>query len=322
MLAEVSNHPPSASSPASRSFLQILLRQPFKTVFPLVVSFVAAFVVVVMVGVSAHKLQLASKFSGFIPTADDPLPNAVPVMQPGVVIHVPHHDALNPSIGRDWVYLSWIKLKKVIAPDERVVLSAKYDPSSKLRTGYSLVLRGGVDGVRPIVYWQGEAGSGRWFTFAPMQLQSREWYLLAISFRKGTLGMHVSSAASPKGVLPLGGYEVGEDVLPVNNTELILGSFANGKFRGRLGPVGLITGNDVSKELPTFLKSVAKAPGAVPVAPEGAELVLWTDGKEDFGPHRLPVSITYPGGKEPPREGKDDRLGGRGLSPREKRALG
>jgi hypothetical protein len=108
----------------------------------------------------------------------------------------------------------------------------------------------------------------------------------------------------------------------LNSTELILGSFANGKFRGRLGPVGVITGNDVSKALPTFLKSVAKAPGSIPVAPEGAELVLWTDGKEDFGPHRLPVFITNPGGKDPSKEAKDDRVGGRDVSLREKGALG
>lgn len=307
MHVEVDDSLPHQSERLSRAPALLLPRTSLATILPLLLSFTLGFAVVLVVGVNAHKFQLARKFSVLLPAAEDPFPNAIPVMQPGVVLHVSHDDSLNPERERDWVYLSWIKLKKSISPDERVVVSAKYDPSTKLRVGYSLVLRGGVDGVRPVVYWQGETGVGKWYTFAPMQLQSREWYLLAISFRRGTLGMHLTSASSPKSLTPLGGYEVGEEVLPVNSTELIAGSFANGKFRGRLGPIGIVTGGDISKDLPSFLKSIAKKPTELPEAPEGSNLVLWTDGKEDFGVNKLSVSVTLPGGKEFSRGEREER---------------
>ena len=279
------------------SILEHLSLLPLKALLPLVISFILSFALVLLAGLSAHKFQLGARFSRILPSPADPIPDSISVLQPGVVVHVPHVDSMNPEVGEDWLLLNWIKLKKGILPDERVVLSAKYDPSSRIRPGYSVALRGGIDGVRPVVYWQNEEGDGRWFTFAPVQLLSREWYLLALSFRKGTLGMHVASASNPKSVSPLGGYDVGATVLPKNSSELIVGSFANGRFRGKLGPFGIVKGEELSKVLPELLKQAARKPGSMPTPPEKGSVVFWTDGSKDFGPAGLGVSTVFPGGR-------------------------
>jgi hypothetical protein len=271
-----------------------LLQIPRRAILVLLLSFSFSFLLVLVAGLSAHKFQLGIRFSKILPASIDPIPDAISVNQSGVVVHVPHFDALNPDSTEDWLMLNWIKLKKGIVPDERVVLSAKYDPSSKVRPGFSLALRGGIDGIRPMVYWQNEAGDGRWFTFAPFQLQSKEWYLLGLSFRRGTLGMHAVSATSPKSVLPLGGYDVGEGVLPLNSSELIVGSFANGRFRGKLGPFGVIKGKKLGKILPDMLKQAARAPGTIPDPQENGQVILWTDGSKDYGLSHVEVRTVSP----------------------------
>lgn len=292
---------PVNPGPISHSAIRYLLQIPPRALVPLFISFFISFLVVIVGGLSAHKFQLGVRFSKILPASIDPIPNAIPVNQSGVVVHVPHTEAINPDAKEDWVLLNWLKLKKGILPDERVVLSAKYDPASKIRPGFSVALRGGIDGVRPMVYWQNEGGDGRWFTFAPIQLQSREWYLLGVSFRRGTLGMHVVSAASPKSILPLGGYDVGEEMLPINSSELIVGSFANGRFRGKLGPFGIVKGERLTKVLPEMLKQAARNPGSLPDPQENGRIVFWTDGSKDFGPSHVEVRTV-----SPPTRGKSD----------------
>jgi hypothetical protein len=282
--------------------LYYLFQIPKTAFILLVASFVASFAAVLFSGLAAHKFQLGARFAKILPSSADAIPDAVSVLQSGVVIRVPHIDEMTPVQGEDWLFLSWIKLKKTVTPDERIVLSAKYDPASKVRPGFSVALRGGIDGTRPVVYWQNEEGDGKWFTFAPIQFQSKEWYLLALSFRSGTLGMHIGSANSPKSVLSLGGYDVGEEVLPKTSSELIVGSFANGRFRGKIGPFGVVKGRQLSKVLSNIIKGTALKPGAMPESPEGGRVIFWTDGTKDFGPNNLQVSTVYPGGREPSGE--------------------
>jgi hypothetical protein len=292
--SESGSHSVGGHSLVGPSIIAHLLQIPPRALLVLLLSFSLSFLVVIVAGLSAHKFQLGVRFSKILPASVDPIPDAITVNQSGVVVHVPHVDAINPDANVDWLLLNWIKLKKGILPDERVVLSAKYDPSSKVRPGFSVALRGGIDGVRPMVYWQNEEGDGRWFTFSPIQLQSREWYLLGVSFRRGTLGMHVVSSASPKSILPLGGYDVGEGVLPINSSELIVGSFANGRFRGKLGPFGIVKGEKLTKILPELLKQAARNPGTIPDPQENGQVVFWTDGTKDYGPSHVEVRTVSP----------------------------
>jgi hypothetical protein len=169
---------------------------------------------------------------------------------------------------------------------------AKYDPTSKVRPGYSIGLKGSSDGARPIVYWQNEREEGKWLTFTDTQLRAREWYLMVVSFRKGHfLGVHLVPHSSPKSVQVLGGYDVGENVLPANGADLVVGSFNDGAFRGRLGPFGVIERENLSDDLSRLIKEMAKAPLVVPslLAPEN--VVLWSYDRKDTSVHKLSVAV-------------------------------
>jgi hypothetical protein len=164
------------------------------------VSFVVALAGVITLAIVGSKtLRTTAPGQGSDHGSDEPFPNSVPVVTGGIAQHVSDAVDLNPEKGSDFLFFTWVKLKRGIAPDERVVFVGKYDPASKVRPGYSFGLKGGVDGVRPVVYWQSDSAAGGWFTFSSTQLKPKEWYLFAISFRKGRfLGVHVVPKSSPR----------------------------------------------------------------------------------------------------------------------------
>jgi hypothetical protein len=239
---------------------------------------------------------------------DSVVPNALVVSHGGTALRVAHNPALNPTGAGDFLLYIWFKLRKPLVEGERAVFVAKYEPDSKTRPGYSLALVGGPDGVRPNVYWQNEEGHGRWYPFASTQLRAKEWYLLGVSFReKRYLGVHLMPHDGGKKPEILGGYDLEPQVIPDTPADLLVGAFGASKFRGRIGPFGVIRREGMTKDVATFIVQMSKAAGSLPSAVSPSEAALVASPKEDSGALKLSIRPSSPGNATQPRERNAER---------------
>lgn len=228
---------------------------------------------------------------------DSVVPEALVVSHGGTALRVSHHSALNPTGDGDFLFYVWFKLRKPLVDGDRAVFVAKYDPESKVRPGYSVALVGGPDGVRPTVYWQNQEGHGRWYPFASTQLRAKEWYLLGVSFRdKRFLGVHLMAHDGGKKAEVLGGYDLEPQVIPDTQADLVVGAFGASKFRGRVGPFGIIRREGMTKDVATFIVQMSKAAGSLPSSVSTSEAVLVASPKEDSGAFKLSIQPSSPGG--------------------------
>jgi hypothetical protein len=164
-------------------------------------------------------------------------------------------------------------------------------------------ITGGPDGVRPLVYWQDESGKGRWVTFASANIQPKEWYLMAVSFRENRfLGVHIAPIRTEAPIEAVGGYDL-EGLNPSNDSDLVVGSFANGKFKGRLGPFGVIQKTGLSDDLTALIERLRAEPGVIPDADESS-VVLWASPLTDAGPNKLAITPPSNGRSGRPRAGQ------------------
>lgn len=239
---------------------------------------------------------------------DSVVPNALVVSHGGTALRVAHNPALNPTGSGDFLLYVWFKLRKPLVDGERAVFVAKYDPDSKTRPGYSVALVGGPDGVRPNVYWQNEEGQGRWYPFASTQLRAKEWYLLGISFReKRYLGVHLMPHNGGKKAEVLGGYDLEPEVVPDTQADLVVGAFGASKFRGRIGPFGVIRREGMTKDVANFIVQMSKAAGSLPSAVARSEAVLVASPKEDSGVFKLSIQQSVAGSVTQTREEDAER---------------
>jgi hypothetical protein len=223
--------------------------------------------------------------------------DALVVANGGTALRVAHNPALNPGGAGDFLFYIWFKLRKPPAQGERVVFVAKYDPESKARPGYSIALVGGPDGVRPNVYWQNEQEQGRWYPFASTQLSAKEWYLLAVSFRDARyLGVHLIPHKGGKKPEVLGGYDLESQAIPDTNADLVVGAFGVSKFRGRIGPFGIIRREAMTKDVAAFVAEMSNVPGSLPYAVSSSEAVLAASPQEDRGALKLSIRPSGTGG--------------------------
>lgn len=248
---------------------------------------------------------LAFKFSSWSTPAkvyiddetEEIFPSSFIVAGPGSTLRVEDSKRLHVTASSDYLMFYWIKLRKPLEIGERAVFVGKYDPRSSTRPGYSIGLTRDIDGVRPIVYWQGVEGGGRWFTFSAAEVVPRNWYLLALSFRSGRyLGVHLAEYGSNNPVQLLGGYDLEREVLPDNDADLIVGAFADSRFRGRLGPFGQLAVDKLSDKLLPLLDDIRQEPRKIPGRLDGESIKLWYDGAKDIS--KEPHSVTsHDGGR-------------------------
>jgi hypothetical protein len=195
---------------------------------------------------------------------------------------------------------AWIKLRSELIDGDRAAIISKFDPNTLSKPGYAVALVGGPDGVRPQVYWQDENGKGKWLSFAATQMQPKEWYLLALSFRDGRyLGLHIRPLKESGKVEILGGYDLYGHTIPSPKADLLVGAFGSSKFRGRVGPIGVFSGKEMFSDIPKILKTMAAAPTQVAHQIDTDEVVLWASPKVDRGPKQLAIVV--------PRNGKPVR---------------
>jgi hypothetical protein len=209
-------------------------------------------------------------------------------------VRLAESEDLNPRQGDDFLLFLWVRLARQPSKKARSIVVLKYDADSPERQGYGVALAQGQGGVRPEVYWKGEAREGGWYPFPEIELELRRWYLLAVSFRSGRLlGLHVV-ADSPAGAMrlqTLGGHKVPDLLPPRARSPIVVGrSLGRSSFRGDVGPVGIIVGSHLSEHLESIIDAVTHEPTRAPPLPSSLHLIGWnitkmtSDG--DAGGHR------------------------------------
>jgi len=211
-------------------------------------------------------------------------PEAFPLNSPVLFYTLPHHNALNPVSGKDFLITAWLSYRRLPADGERQILLSKFDGESDSRRGYAIALEGGTGYVRPLVYWRNPHSEGGWYEFADFTVSTEDWFLLAVSFREDRfLGVHkytISKDHDSKVTL-LGGYDLLEIGLPDNVSELKLGSDRT-NMRIDIGSLGIFSVKNLSEKLRRLLDEFALNPFAIPAVLRDDGTTLWiTDGEAD-----------------------------------------
>lgn len=222
---------------------------------------------------------------------EEVFPTSFRVARPGDTFRVEHGEGMAPISGKDFLLSVWFKLSKPLEIGQRAVIFGKYDPKSKTRPGYSLMLQRDADGTRPVLYWGGEAAPGRWYSFSPLENSGRAWTMLAISFRQGKLlGMHVGSIDRGVPVELLGGYEVDAGIDAKSDAALVVGAFGDSDFRGRIGPLSIVSASNLSDSLVETISAVRNAREVPAEDSIEADIHLWVSGKKDVSARNNRVS--------------------------------
>ncbi len=252
-------------------------------------SFLAAYFLFITVG-SFLGPERGSFSQGVAPEGDDVFTDALIVKGPSNAVRVSDAPGLTPSGADDFIFFVWFKLRDPLEKEERVYLMGKYAPDSRERLGYGLALVGGIDGVRPQVYWQGDAGPGNWHTFAAAKLKPQQWYLLAISFReKRFLGVHLATLGNESAPAVLGGFSVEGTGVPKTDADLVVGTFGSNYFQGRIGPFGIIQSKHFSDDVSGFVRAMADDPTSLPSTARAEDVALWASPRKDRGPNAFPI---------------------------------
>ena len=259
----------------------------------LVLAFCGAFAVSWLAVVAiffSFKRSDSSVATSHVPGMDGVFADAVAVTRSGTALSVEHHAMLNPT-DSDFMLFVWFKLKSEIDPEERSAFLGKYDSRDSNPEGYALALIGGADGVRPHVYWQNSTGKGRWFAFASTRIKPGTWYVMGVTFRaQRYLGVHIAPYAPDANPEVLGGYDLDGAVVPASQARLSVGAFKPSKFRGHIGPFGVLRDIDISKDASRIMKRIARSPSFSSEPAEVGQIALWADPVEDLGPLHLPIS--------------------------------
>lgn len=232
------------------------------------------------------------------PKAEDVFSKAVSLSGQGTVVTVPHNQSLNPG-EKDFLLYAWFKLKNELQDGERAPFLGKFSESSKTRAGYALALVGGADGIRPHVYWQNEAGKGRWYAFASKDIRPQQWYLFAVTFRaKRYLGVHMAPYGPESSPEVLGGYDLEGEIVPDSSAPLEIGAGGSSKFRGRVGPFAIFHDIDIARDGGKIVKQIAREPLSLPEEVEESNLAIWADPRNDLGPQHLEIQVGRRSGRE------------------------
>ncbi len=176
----------------------------------------------------------------------------------------------NPSKSAPFLLTVWMNLKRLPSPGEQLVLLSKYEGTPLPNNGYAIALKRDDVSLRPMVFWGDEGTTGKWYDFPAIDINSRDWFLLALSFSEQRyLGLYLGAAESTNGpsqgasLKLLGGYELGTTVIPSSSAPLILGAARERHFRGMIGPFGAFLGPlqaDTRKVLGELVKTPEKLP--------------------------------------------------------------
>ncbi len=296
----------------------------------LVLSFLAAFLFATGAVIAAGHLLVGAPRSLSLfnespqPASSDLFSQPLVVAAPGIYQRVSARDELNPVRGSDFLVFVWFRLRKVPVAGESMSLLGKFDAHQPHKPGYAISLEGAPDGVRPRVYWNNESGQGRWYVFTSQPIKRKEWYLLGISYSRDTfLGAHLLQEGADSTATLLGGHRLEPPCTPSSSADMVVGAYGSSRFRGQLGPFGILRGASFEHEAPEYLTAMQKSPNEIPSSIPAELIQLWTSPMIDRGPHRVVVQTLMAKSVERPRVAKSAATSNapkRSLSKRDKKS--
>lgn len=219
-------------------------------------------------------------------------PGSLAVNDQGIAYKIPDNPDFSPSGEGDLLFVVWFKLRKPIPLGERIILVGKYKANSKMRPGYSLGIARDADGARPILYWQSPDLPGKWYSFSPAMIDNKDWHYLAFSFRSSRyLGVHFGTFGKSEKPELLGGYDLESEVLAKSNAPLVVGAFGGSRFRGRIGPLGIIKARNLTESLSNLLAEFQARPGEFPKEIGSDAVKLWVKDGVDISQYKNQIEI-------------------------------
>ncbi len=199
---------------------------------------------------------------------------------------VPSSDHRNPTPSEDFLFFVWVKLSRMPADSVRAIAAMKFDEASPDRQGFAIALSQSGGGVRPEVYWKDALPRGGWYPFPELVVSPHRWTLLALSYRSAKfLGLHslVRNVGGGRKVSELGGHLV-SGLPPQSTKPIILGSVTStSSFRGKVGPMGIISGSGLAENISDILAAIDQNPGLAPSIPDGLRLDMFISGNQHEG---------------------------------------
>jgi hypothetical protein len=223
--------------------------------------------------------------------SDDSAPfDSLQVSRGGVYLKATVGESGNPTKGEDYGLFVWFKLRKLPAVGEALGLVGKFDSQLPGRPGYAVSLEGAPDGVRPRVYISAGDVPGRWYSFASHPMNRRDWYLLQVTVVDGAfIATSLGRAFSEEPPILLGGHRLTGGELPASKADLVVGAFGASRFRGQVGPFGIISGPDSKEKFSSYLRAIQKQPSGIPSGIPSSAVRLWAAPFDDQGPRKTPI---------------------------------
>jgi hypothetical protein len=195
----------------------------------------------------------------------------------------------NPKQGEDFAVVVTFKLRRTPSEGESLALFGKFDADLPGKPGFALSLEGAPDGVRPRVYVSTDGGVARWHVFSSYPVNRRDWYVLGLSFSDDTfVSTRIFRAFSGDKPTLLGGHRLA-DGLPKSKAGMVLGAFGSSRFRGQVGPFGVLSGKGLSGRLAGYIQAAGSNLSGVPSALEQEDLILWGSPAVDLGPKKIEI---------------------------------
>jgi hypothetical protein len=224
------------------------------------------------------------------PPTHAPFPETFVIGGPGVYKKALVGEKLNPTSGKDYAFFIWLKLRKVPEVGETLGVVGKFDSQVENRPGYAISLEGGLDGVRPRVYLSAASGGGRWYTFSPYPMSRKYWYLVTVSISEDTfVSTYIAREGLGEAPTFLGGHRIDLSTLPQSASDIVVGAFGASRFRGVIGPFGVLAGKRLRKDLPQYITAMSDEPAGVPSGIDRETIQLWATPHKDMGLHSFEV---------------------------------
>lgn len=213
----------------------------------------------------------------------------VQIGSPGTYLKAIVGENGNPKRGEDYAVMVTFKLRRTPSQGESFALFGKFDAEVPGKPGFALSLEGAPDGVRPRVYVSTAGGSSKWHAFSSYPINRRDWYVLGLSFSDDTfVSTRIVRAFSGDKPTLLGGHQL-TDGLPKSNAGMVLGAFGSSRFRGQIGPFGVLSGKGLGGRLAEYIEAAGSNQSGVPGIIEKEDLLLWGAPSVDLGPNKIEI---------------------------------
>jgi hypothetical protein len=113
----------------------------------------------------------------------------------------------------------------------------------------------------------------------------KNWYLFTVALSEETyVSTYVAQQGSDQGPVFLGGYKMRLPSLPLSAADISVGALGTSRFRGHIGPFGVLSAAGLQRNLAGYLAAMQRDPMTPPKGLSKNEIRLWATPAIDQGP--------------------------------------